>query len=87
MPTVPERREPSAPQHIAPRPTAWPAATALGITLVALGLATSVLISVGGAVLFAVALWGWVRELIEEHLVPTEPRRHPQPPPSHPEPE
>ncbi|HEY3821414.1 MAG TPA: hypothetical protein VGL81_29810 [Polyangiaceae bacterium] len=49
-----------------PRSTAWPAALALGVTLLAWGLITSpVVLAVGGA-LFAVALGGWIAEIRHE---------------------
>jgi hypothetical protein len=49
-----------------PAPTIWPAALALGVTLVAAGLVTHWLVAVGGAVLMLAALGGWVMLLMEE---------------------
>jgi hypothetical protein len=46
-----------------PRPTPAPAATALGITLIAFGALTSTIISAAGAVLFAVAAARWIKEM------------------------
>ena len=49
-----------------PPATAWPAAMALGVTLLAWGLITSsVVLGVGGA-LFAVSLAGWIGEIRRE---------------------
>ena len=50
-----------------PQPTYWPAVMALGIVFLAWGLVTSVLISVVGLILFALALAGWIRELRHGH--------------------
>ena len=47
-----------------PRPTAWPIVLALGITLLGAGLATSLALSVVGAVLFVFGLGGWIGQLL-----------------------
>ncbi len=64
---------PSAPgpshQHTSvhlPRPTAWPAVLALGITLVMAGILLSLVFSVAGLVIFFLALVGWIGELQNE---------------------
>jgi hypothetical protein len=49
-----------------PGPTIWPAALALGVTLVAAGLVTHWIVALGGAVLVLAALYGWVALLTEQ---------------------
>ena len=49
-----------------PKPTYWPAVMALGITFIAMGFVTSLLISGVGLLLFAISLAGWVGEIIHE---------------------
>lgn len=49
-----------------PTPTAWPMVLAVGIALVLGGLALSVVFSIGGAIVFAVALYGWIQDLRSE---------------------
>ena len=49
-----------------PRPTAWPPAMALGITLFALGLITSPVVLGAGLALSALALAGWIGEIRHE---------------------
>jgi hypothetical protein len=56
-----ERAE-ATPQK-APEPSYAPFLLALGITMVFWGLATSPVMSAGGFVLFASALWMWIREI------------------------
>lgn len=55
------RHEPA--HHAQPAPTIWPATLAAGIGLLAAGIATNLLISLGGLVLVLLAIQGWVREL------------------------
>ena len=50
-----------------PQPTYWPAVLALGITFLAWGLVTSLVISGVGLVLFALALAGWIGDLRHGH--------------------
>ncbi len=50
-----------------PRSTAWPAAMALGVTLLAWGLITSPVVLGVGVALFAVSLAGWIGEIRHEH--------------------
>ena len=47
----------------APEPSYAPFLLALGITMAFWGLATSPVMSAGGLVLFAWALWMWIREI------------------------
>ncbi len=49
-----------------PRPTYWPAVMALGIVFVLWGIATTLLVSGVGFVLFVIALGGWIGEMIRE---------------------
>ena len=47
-----------------PQPTYWPAVMAFGITLLFWGLVTSYLILVVGLIVLAVALAGWIGDLL-----------------------
>ena len=47
-----------------PRPTAWPIVLALGITLAALGAATSKAFCAVGGVLFVIGLFGWISQFL-----------------------
>lgn len=49
-----------------PEPTLWPAALALGATFLLWGLASSLIISGVGVVLFALALAGWISNIRHE---------------------
>jgi hypothetical protein len=66
-----------------PAATVWPMVLALGVVLLAAGLATNLTLSVVGAVIFLVAVIGWVRELLpgrghtHEPLVGPERRARP----------
>jgi hypothetical protein len=51
---------------VIPRPTWWPAATALGIALFAWGLITSSVILVIGAGLLTTSIAGWIGEIRHE---------------------
>ena len=66
-----------------PRSTAWPMVLALGITLLGAGLATSLALSVVGAVLFVFGLGGWIGQLLpgqgHMHEPLVEPALRPQP--------
>ena len=53
------------PDHLA-RPGYWPAALALGMTLALLGPVTLMPITVVGLALGAVALVGWIGEILHE---------------------
>ncbi len=53
-----------------PGPSIWPATMALGIALLVWGLVTSLILTGVGAVLFAVALAGWIGELRHERKQP-----------------
>lgn len=49
------------------RPTWWPAALALGSTLVAWGLVTSLIIAGIGIAVFGWSLAGWIHEIRHEN--------------------
>ena len=49
-----------------PKPTAWPVTLALSITFLLWGLASSLMISGVGALVFAVALTGWIGDIRHE---------------------
>jgi hypothetical protein len=51
---------------ILPKPGVWPATLALGITFLAWGLVTSLIITGVGIILFSVALTGWIRDIRHE---------------------
>jgi hypothetical protein len=53
------------PEHL-PRPTYWPAMLALAITIMLLGPVTLMPISFVGLGLAAVALVGWIGEILHE---------------------
>jgi hypothetical protein len=50
-----------------PSPTIWPFVLGSGVALLLFGLLTSYLLSVLGVVLVALALAGWIGELVEPH--------------------
>lgn len=52
--------------EVLPRPTYWPVVMALGITFLALGIVTTLLISGLGLILFTLALTRWIGELRHE---------------------
>jgi hypothetical protein len=60
-----------------PRATAWPLVLALGITLLGAGLATSLVLTLVGAILFLVALAGWIGQLLPGQGHALEPRVEP----------
>lgn len=62
-----QTREPHPAVHALPQPTVWPAVMAAGITVMAAGVVIGIIVFAGGAVLFALATWGWVRDLLAEH--------------------
>jgi hypothetical protein len=49
-----------------PEPTYWPAVVAIGVVSILWGIVTTFIISGIGFVLTAVAIYGWVRELLYE---------------------
>ena len=60
-----DRQDPTDRESVEmPRATAWPIVLALGITLLGAGLATSLALSVVGAVLFVFGLGGWIGDLL-----------------------
>jgi hypothetical protein len=62
-PLAPSNEWQKPPAEPLPKPTAWPATLALSITFLLWGLASSLLISGVGAVVFAVALTGWIGDI------------------------
>lgn len=64
-PTLPAGWKRPLPQHL-PRPTYWPAILALATTLALLGPVTLMPITAVGLVLGAVALIGWIQEILHE---------------------
>ena len=60
-----DRQDPAGRESVEmPRATVWPIVLALGITLLGAGLATSLALSVVGAVLFVFGLGGWIGQLL-----------------------
>lgn len=55
------------PDEPAPKPTAWPAILALAVTFIFWGLASSLVITGVGLLVFAVALMGWIGSIRHEH--------------------
>jgi hypothetical protein len=49
-----------------PAPTLWPAVLAAGVTLLGMGMVTSVVFVIGGLAVFALGLGGWIGELRHE---------------------
>jgi hypothetical protein len=47
-----------------PQATAWPIVLALGVTLLGAGLATNLVLSIVGALVFAIGLGGWIGKLL-----------------------
>lgn len=62
-PAPPERAEHQQTVEM-PAPTAWPLVLALGIALLGMGLATSHVLSLIGAVIFVAGLAGWISQLL-----------------------
>lgn len=52
---------------VLPEPTYWPAALALGCTLLLWGVLTTWLISAVGLGLLLTSLVGWLRDLVRSH--------------------
>lgn len=50
-----------------PAPTYWPAVLAFGITLIAWGILTTWIIAAVGLIVFAVAIAGWIGDLLHGH--------------------
>ncbi len=59
---APEGWSRAMPEHL-PRPTYWPAVLAVGVTMIAWGLAASLLITLVGLIVLGIAVWGWIGEL------------------------
>ena len=56
----------SVPEDIVPSPTYWPVVMALGITLIAFGIVTTLLITLIGGILIAISLVGWMGDIQDE---------------------
>lgn len=52
--------------EVMPRPTYWPAVTALGVVFLLWGVVTTFIISAVGVALLVLALSGWIGELRNE---------------------
>ena len=50
-------------EHL-PTPTVWPFTLGAGVTLLAFGVPTSLWFSLFGAVVMAIGLVGWIREMV-----------------------
>jgi hypothetical protein len=59
---VPDRAAQSSVEM--PRATVWPIVVALGVTMLGAGWATNLVLSLVGAVLFVLGLFGWVQQLL-----------------------
>ena len=55
-------RYPAKPEHL-PEPTYWPFFLALGAAFIGWGLISFWLVSIGGLIVFAIALRGWINNL------------------------
>ncbi len=64
---TPRENQTPAPPEKPPEPTLWPAALALGVTLLAWGLITSLILVGVGLALLAISLAGWIGEIRHEH--------------------
>ena len=49
-----------------PSPSIWPVTLAIGVGLAAVGLITNWFVLASGAVITAVALYGWIAESLED---------------------
>ena len=56
---------PEAQSQAPPKPTYAPFLLALGVTMAFWGLATSPVMSAAGFLVFAAALWLWIREIAQ----------------------
>jgi hypothetical protein len=54
---------PKALPETIPPPTVWPATLSLGVTLMAFGVVTSLIITLSGTVIFLFGVAGWVEDL------------------------
>lgn len=62
--TQPESGHPASAGVHLPEPTIWPAAMAAGVSLILAGVILTPIFSIVGILLAAVALAGWIRELL-----------------------
>lgn len=64
IPEAPLRPDWSRPRPLhLPAPTYWPAVLGLGVMFIGWGVATSIIVSVVGLVLFAIGLAGWIGDM------------------------
>lgn len=49
-----------------PAPTLWPAALALGSSLILWGMISSLILTAFGTALFVTSLWGWIGDIRNE---------------------
>src|SRR5262247_3304320 len=71
-----QKQEPHPGKIIVPAPTPWPMVTAFGLTLLAAGLVTHVVVSVVGLILALRGAIGWFRDVMpveKTELVPVLP--------------
>jgi hypothetical protein len=54
---------PKAPPETIPPPTVYPATLSLGVTMMAFGVVTSLIITLAGTVIFLFGVAGWVEDL------------------------
>jgi hypothetical protein len=52
--------------HRAPAPSIWPVALAVGVALGVVGILSSWILVLAGAILFVVALSGWIAQALRE---------------------
>ena len=52
-------------EHLPP-PSVWPVTLGAGVTLLAFGIPTSLWFSLFGAVVMALGLVGWIREMVRQ---------------------
>lgn len=59
--------QPEQPEHLEiPQPSAWPIALAFGLLLVAIGVVSTIVISVWGLIVVLVCVVGWTMENREQ---------------------
>ena len=79
---TPQKRDPRTASVEMPKVTIWPMVLSLGLTLIAMGVAlgTMAFPAIGG-LLFLVALWGWMADLLPGRGHEYEPLTQPNPQP------
>ena len=72
-----DERELAAIEEEMPRPTFWPAALAMGLVAACFGMITVGIFFYAGVILMVIAIWGWMKDLIEEsQRLPHAPEEH-----------